>query len=444
MNQQLSRILEEHGARFVRVLCCDNANVIRAKAVHVSALASILDYGLGITRAQQAMAVMFDAVVAETGLSPVGEVRLMPDWPTLKAIPYAPGHMRVMGDMYLDGKPWSLCPRDFLRRMIKDAADSGFEVKAAFEYEFYLLRPTADGIRPVDDTVFAATISMDLNRPVIDDIAQALLEQGIPVEMYYPESGPGQQEISVGYTDALAAADRQIVFRETAHAIANRHGLKASFVPKVFADKAGSGCHVHFSLWRGDQNLMPEARGVGGLSPSALQFMAGVLYHLPALMAITTPSPNSYQRIRPHCWSGAYRCWGLDNREAALRVPTNPAGSGTTNIELKTVDASANPYLALGALIAAGLDGVRRGLEPRPPVQVDPGTLSEEARREQDISALPADLGAAIGFLSSDQVLLDALGPELARAFLAIRRAEWQALGSMELSDQVKLLLERY
>lgn len=442
--EQLTPILQAHAVRFVRVLWCDNANVIRAKAIHVPALAGYLDHGVGITRAQQALPVMFDAVVPETGLGPIGEIRLMPDWNTLTPLPYAPGHVRVLGDMVLDGQTWAVCPRGFLKRMITDAESAGLEIKAAFENEFYLLRTSEHGVQASDDTVFAATLSMDLNQPVIDGIVDALVKQGIPVELYYPESGPGQQEISVGYTDALAAADRQIAFRETVHAVARNHGLTASFLPKIFADKAGSGCHLHFSVWRGEQNLVPDANGIGGLSRLALHFIAGVLEHLPALMAITTPSPNSYLRIRPRCWSGAFRCWGLDNREAALRVPTNPAGTGTTNIELKTVDASANPYLALGAVIAAGLDGVRRELDPGQHVQVDPASLSDEERRRGNVTALPGDLATAIEQIGRDDMLLQALGPELARAFLAVRRAEWQALGNLELTDQVKILLERY
>lgn len=469
MQQDLTRILEENAARFVRVLMCDNANVIRAKAIHVAALSGYLAHGVGISRAQQALPVMADMVVPGAGLGPIGEIRLMPDWNTLTPLPYAPGHMRVMGDMILDGRPWPLCPRDFLKRMIAVAAEEGFQVKAAFENEFYLLRAAGDEVVSTDDTVFGATLSMDLNHQVIDAIVEALVKQGMPVEMYYPESGPGQQEISIRYTDALAAADRQIAFRETVHAVAHRHGFKASFLPKIFADQAGNGCHLHLSLWRGEENAFADADGVGGLAPVALHFIAGMLHHLPALMAVTTPSPNSYLRIRPHCWSGAFRCWGLDNREAAIRVPTNPAGTGTTNIELKTVDASSNPYLALGAVIAVGLDGVRRKLDPGPPLQVDPGNMGEEERRRQEVAPLPVDLGAAIESFGGDEawrhalidelptdlraaidqfggdeVLQEALGPELARAFLAIRRAEWQALGDLELADQVKILLERY
>jgi glutamine synthetase len=275
-------------------------------------------------------------------------------------------------------------------------------------------------------------------------LSEALLAQRIPVEMYYPESGPGQHELTIRYTTALAAADRQVIFRETAHAVAARHGLLASFLPKVFETKAGSGCHLHLSLWRDGRNIFPDPEGAGGLSATGRAFLAGVLHHLPALCAILAPTPNSYRRLKPRYWSGAFRCWGPDNREAAVRVPSGPSGKGSAHFEIKTADASANPYLACAAAIAAGLDGVRRNLDPGPAVTVDPGDLSESERAERGIEPLPADLGEAVDRLQQEDVLLEAMGPELARAFLAVRRAEWEALRNLDLESEVKLLLERY
>lgn len=394
--------------------------------------------------AQQAIPVMYDAVAPESGLGPVGEVWLVPDWDSLATLPYALGHARVMGDMIKDGVAWALCPHSFLKRMIVGMKEAGFEVKAAFENEFYLLRSTSEGIVPADDTVFASTLAMDLNREVIDAIAEALLEQKIPVERYYPEAGPGQHEISIRYTHALQAADWQVAFRETVRGVALQHGLKASFLPKVFVDKAGSGCHLHISLWRDGQNLLFDASGLGGLSQVARAFMAGVLHHLPALMAFTTPSSNSYRRLRPHFWSGAFRCWGLDNREAAMRVPSNPTQPSPTHFELKTVDASANPYLALGMVVAAGLDGIRQDFDLSKPVAINPGDLSETERSQQGIDLLPTTLGEAIAHLSHNEIFLNALGPELAQAYLAVRKAEWEALKGLELEEEVKLLLKRY
>jgi glutamine synthetase len=305
-----------------------------------------------------------------------------------------------------------------------------------------LFKPSPNGISPVDQTVFASTLSMDINRAVIDEIADALLVQKVPVEQYYPESGNGQQEITVRYTTALAAADRQIVFRETVRAVALRHGLRASFAPKVFADQPGSGCHLHLSLWREGKNQMPAPDGQG-LSPKARALIAGMLHHLPALMAFTTPTNNSFRRIKPKSWAGAFRCWGMDNREAAVRVPSNPEG-GPQQIEFKVLDASANPYLALGAVLAAGLDGIRQNLTPPEPIQVDPADLSEDERKKRGVFPLPGNLTGVLNQFSADTMLIKALGPEFAQAYLAVRHAEWQAMKNMELADEVKLLLERY
>ncbi|HEX6907397.1 MAG TPA: glutamine synthetase family protein [Terriglobales bacterium] len=444
MNDGLAESLNAAGVRFIRVLWCDNANVIRAKAFHLGIFAEHAEQGIGIAAAQQAVPVMADVITPDSGLGPVGEVWLVPVWSTLRILPYAPTHAAVIGDMRQHGQPWALCPRHCLKRQLAAAQTANLEIMAAFENEFYLLQTTPAGIVPADETVFAATLAMDCHRPVIDAMAEALLQQGLKVERYYPESGPGQQEISVRYAPAVTAADQQIAFRETVRAVALQHGLKASFLPKVFADKAGSGCHLHLSLWRDGWNQLPETAAVGGLSQIARAFIAGLLQHLPALMALTTPSPNSYRRLRPHSWSGAFRAWGVDNREAAIRIPSNPTSPSPTHLELKTVDASANPYLALAAVIAAGLDGIRQGLDPGEPVATDPGHLTEAERAARGLDPLPTTLSEAIAHLRQDQVLLTALGPELAQAYLAVRTAEWEALKDLELADEVKLLLERY
>jgi glutamine synthetase len=443
MTQPIDR-LNDAQVKFARIIWCDNANVIRGKAVHGGRLKAYLKHGVGISAAQQALPVMADAPASGGGLGPVGEVRLVPDPKTLTMLPYAPGHVQFMGDMVRDGGPWTCCPRHFLRRMTAEAAAADLTIMAAFENEFYLLQPAGDRIVPADRTVFAATSAMELHREVIEAITDALTVQGIIVEQYYPESGPGQQELSMGYTHALQAADQQILFRETVRSVAGQHQLRASFVPKLFPDQAGSGCHLHLSLWRNGQNLVPDVDHPGRLSSVARRFMAGILAHLPALMALTTPSVNSYRRIRPHCWSGAFRCWGFDNREAAVRVPTFPEPPSPTHLELKTIDASANPYLALGAAIAAGLDGVRQNLPLADPVQVDPGNIPESGRQARGIDPLHQSLGAAIEDLEKDEVLLKALGSDLAAAYLAVRRTEWETMKEWGLGREVELLVDRY
>ncbi|MBE9076752.1 glutamine synthetase [Romeria aff. gracilis LEGE 07310] len=438
--------LSRQGVQFVRVLWCDNANILRAKAIHVGALARHLDYGVGISAGQQAVPVTIDAVVPGSGLGPVGEVWLRPDWSTLRVLPYAPTHARVLGDMVQPGgEPWPWCSRDFLRRMIEQAAGLGLEIKAAFEPEFYLLRVGRE-ILPADETAFAESLGMDRQRPVIDAIASALVAQNIPVEQYYPESGPGQQEISVRYTDAMGAADQHIVLRETVRAVALQHDLHASFIPKPFEAAAGSGCHLHLSLWQQGKNITSyrQDAGQGSLSAVAQSFIAGLLAHLNALMAITTPSCNSFRRLQPRCWSGAFRVWGFDNREAAVRVPSNPQPPSPTHFELKTVDGAANPYLALGSAIAAGLDGIQSKLPLSAPIAVDPGELTELERQQQGIDPLPDQLSRAIEHLQQDSVLQTALGKPLAQTYLAVRQAEWQAMKDQSLAAEVRQLIHRY
>ncbi len=438
--------VRNQGIRYVRFTWSDNAGLIRAKAVHAAFLADFLaENRVGITIAAQALPVMYDAVAPDSGLTPAGEVHLQPDWATFTPIPGVAGQARVLVDLYLADQPWAHCPRTFLRRMLDRAAERGLRVRAAFENEFYLLRAEGSTWAPADTTVFCQTSALDQLGPVLNEITAALEAQGILAEMVYPESGPGQFELPVRYAEGLAAADQQLVVRETVRAAAGRCGLIASFVPKIFPDKAGNGAHLHLSLWRDGQNLTADPARPSEPGPESAAFAAGILRHLPALMAITTPSPNSFKRIRPGFWSGAFVCWGHGNREAPIRVPpASVPGQPISNVELKTVDPSCNPYLALGAVLAAGLDGLDHGLTLGEAVDVDPATLSEAERQRRGIRPLPTSLDEALPALEEDDVLCAALGPELSRSFLAVRRAEWEALKEMSHDEEVRLLLERY
>ncbi|MCP4693444.1 MAG: glutamine synthetase, partial [Desulfobacterales bacterium] len=278
----------------------------------------------------------------------------------------------------------------------------------------------------------------------INDLADALIAQGLEVESYYPESGPGQQEMNIRCAGATRAADRQIIYRETVRGVAAQHDVIASFFPKIVEDKAGSGCHINFSLWRDQENISGDPDKPSGLGDEGSRFIAGILNHLPALCALTIPSKSSYRRIRPHFWAGAFRAWGCQNREAAVRVCKNKAGSRASRIEYKTADATANPYIALGALIAAGLDGLEKNLELPEEVVVDPGLIPEEERAARGIDMLPQNLGEALDALRGDQVLLDALGAPLAQSYMAVRQYEWDNLKEMSLEEEVALLAERY
>lgn len=439
---KLQKQLREAGVQWVRILWCDHANVIRGKAPHISMLADGLPDGLGIAAAQLALPVMYDAVAPNAGLGPVGEAQMVPDWSTLKILPYAPGQAQVIGDLLVDGKPWAHCPREYLREQVKKLETAGFGVKAAFENEFFLLRKTPEGYEPADRSVYAATLGFNEHQFFINDFTAALEAQGLQPEFYYPESGPGQQELSIRYGNALEAADNQIAFRETARGVAHQHGLVASFLPKIYDNAAGSGCHINLSLWKGKQNLMGDTSEKTDISKVGQHFIAGVLAHIHGLTALTIPSRNSFRRIRPHFWAGAYRAWGYANREAAVRVNRGPKGA--TRFELKTADASANPYLALGAMLAAGLDGIHKKMPLAIEATDDPALLPKKIQQQGQMDLLPNSLGQAIEALQKDQVLMDSLGEARAKSYIAVRKMEWEALKDMSLEDEVKLLAERY
>jgi glutamine synthetase len=426
------------GVRLVRVAYCDNANLIRAKAAPLEGLDGLLRYGVGFTVAQQALPMLGDTPLPASGLSPVGEVWLVPDPDTFTVLPYNPGAAMMLGDFHTaSGEPWAHDPRACLRRAVDAAAVDGYEVQAAFEPEFYLLRPRADGgadvpeYEPFDRTNFAMTIAHDAAHEVLRDLVGVLNEMDLDVALVYPESGPGQFEVSIRHAGALAAADRHILLREGIRGVARRHGLSASFAPEPFADSAGSGCHLHMSLWRDGQNLFYDERDRLHLSAAAYAWIAGVLAHLPALCALVAPSVNSYGRLRPYSWAGAFTCYGPENREAAVRTITPRRGPAFSNVELKTCDGSANPYLALAGVIAAGLDGLRRKLSPGDPIEAEPGSLADDVRRARGIVPLPASLDAAIAALEQDSTLQEILGAPLTRSYLAVRRGEWEALRTL-------------
>ncbi len=422
---------DEAGLRLVRFLWCGNDGTIRAKASGLHGLEGRLTAGIGLTVALQAMNAL-DQLQPVEGMGPVGEVRLVPDLDTFCVLPYAPRTGAVLVDhVGLDGGPAPVCQRSFLKRMAARLAERGAELEGSFENEFSLATIVDGRYVPIDSALCFSTIATTAAQDYVDELAAALEKQGIHLEQYYAELGHGQQEISTAHAPALRAADEQILVRETIRAVAAARGLIASLAPKPWPDNAGNGCHVHFSLWdlHGLSNRFHDPAAPDGLSAEARSFVAGVLEHLPGLCGLTAPSFNSYRRIVPQYWAGAFTCWGHDNREAPLRVPSVFRGmeEASTNVELKAADASCNPYLALGGLIAAGLDGIERELEPPEPVEVDPATIAEAEREARGIHRLPTTQEEALNALEADRVLTDALGPVLAQSYLAVRRSEWAA-----------------
>jgi glutamine synthetase len=437
------------GVKLVRFLYCGNDGLIRGKAAAIEALERALEEGLGLTVAMQSFT-MLDRLAPDGTFGPVGEIRLVPALDTFTLLPYAPKNARLLVDMLqLDHTPWPLCPRSFLKRMITKAAARGVRIMAAFENEFYLARVDNEGrFMPFDRSNCFSAIGMDSANPIIIDIVEALEKQNITVQQYYPELGPGQQELSIQHTDALRAADQQLVVRETVRGVAASHGVYASFAPKPFPEQAGSGCHIHFSLWdtTNGQNVLSDPSGPYGISSMGHHAIAGVLAHLRGLVALTAPTINSYRRLQPRFWSSAYSCYGPDNREAALRIPSLFWGreAASTNFELKPCDASCNPYLALGGVIAACLDGIEHSLKPPEAVSVDPALLAEEERERLGAMRLPLTLDEALVALEQDEVLTEALGAPLAHEYVLVKRAEWESFKDQGLEFELEQHFYKY
>jgi glutamine synthetase len=430
---EVAAAARQRDVRLARFMFVDLSGVIRAKSVHLSSLEQRMASGLSIPAGLLGMNAL-DQPVGLDGLGAVGEVRLVPDPATFVLLPFSPRNGGLLSDLLaLDGQPWPLCPRSYLKRMLAQAMATGLTIQASFESEWTLAVRQGDQYVPFDGSLAYSGLGMTNAAVLVDEIISALELEGLPLEQYHPELGHGQQELTIRHAPALRAADNQVLLRETVRGVTFKSGYFASFAPKPWPAQPGNGCHLHFSAWdpSAEVNLFHDPRAPYGLSNLGLHFLAGVLEHLPGLVALTCPSFNSYRRLLPGTLSGAYLCYGPDNREAAVRVASTFWGQeeSSTNLELKAADNTANPYLALGALIAAGLDGLQRELVPEPGLCLleDPGRLSDDERRERGIRRLPESLAEAIECLEQDSVLLESLGGPLAHAYLALRRSEWDA-----------------
>ncbi len=448
--QDIVQQARDAGVRLVTFAYCDNSGVIRGKATHVSGLERRLEYGIGTTTAIQAMGMM-DHLQIANGMGPVGEFRSVPDLDTFTLLPYAPNRAMVLTDMMtMDRQPWDACPRYFLKRMLARAESTGLHFQAALEPEWYLARRDGDTFIPIDESLDNSTLGATIAQDVVDDIVENLEAQGLQLEQYHTEVGHGQHELSITHADALRAADNHIIYRETVRNVAWQHGWLASFAPKPFPDQAGNGCHTHLSAWdaTGERNLFYDANDPMQISELAYHFIGGIMAHLPGLILLTGPSMNSYRRLSPGSWSTAYICYGPDNREAAVRIPSRFWGSemASTNLEYRPADSSSNPYILLGALIAAGLDGIERSLVPPDALCIDedPARLTADELAARGIKRLPSTLLDAIRELEADATLTDALGPLLADSYITVRMAEWELFSQHDADFEIRHHFYKY
>jgi glutamine synthetase len=421
------------GVTMVALCWIDNAGIARVKAIPLARLERAAGWGLG-------MSPVFDVFLVNDGITtsahiggPGGDLRLIPDLGRLAVLAGQPGWAWAPVDRYTqEGRVYAGCQRSFARRLAGQARDRGLELRMAFEIEWAAgteaggeggaggeFRPACSG------PAYGMTRVVELSG-YGRDVVGALERQGLTVLQFHPEYAAGQLEVSVAAADPVAAADDSVLVRQTIRAVSARHGYQASFAPSVVAGSVGNGGHVHLSVWRDGQNLLAGGPGRYGLTADGEAFAAGILERLPALTAVGAPSVASYLRLVPSHWAGVFQCWGRENREAALRLVTGSAGEQDTaaNIEIKCFDLAANPYLAAGSLIAAGLAGLAAGATLPPEIDGDPADLTPGQITARGLRRLPQTLTEASDCLERDADLRSAMGEPLAEAFLAVRRGE--------------------
>jgi glutamine synthetase len=425
----------------VAFVCCDLGAIVRGRSLPASELAGHVEHGVGWVPANHALTPV--GTLAEPNpFGSTGDLRLLPDLDTHVRVQTIAGEDAetatlefVLCDMAeTDGSPWECCPRTFLRRALEDLrAETGLRVLASFEHEFQLL----------SGAPAALAFSLEAQRraePFPSQVVAALREAGVVPERFMAEYAAHQFEIPVAPAEGVAAADRAVALREIVREVARQGGARATFAPLLNPAQAGNGVHIHVSLIDDDGHaaLYDEQRAAC-LSELGASFAAGVLAHADALSAICAPSPVSAARLSPHRWSAGAACLGLRNRETLLRIPPLVASLGEQasqmRLEYRGADATANPYLALGSIVRAGLQGVRDELAAPPILERDPAQLDEAEAARFRVGGLPSSLADALKALEHDETARAWMTPLMYDAYVAVKHAEIAAADGEELHE---------
>jgi glutamine synthetase len=422
----------------VALVCCDLGAIVRGRSVLAAELGAHLRAGVGWVPANLSLT-PFGPLAEATPFDSMGDLRLLPDPGThvrVEAGARGSALEFVLCDIVeTDGRPWECCPRRFLREALEELeVELGARLVASFEHEFQLMT----------DAPPAAPFSLEEQRrcePFAAEVMGALIEAGAQPERFLAEFAAHQFEIPVEAAEGLAGADRAVVLREVVREVARRCELRVSFAPLLDPAAPGNGAHIHLNLLdAAGAPLLYDAARPARLSELGARFAAGILRHAAALSALCAPSPASAARLTPHRWSAGAVCLGDGNREALLRIPSLvPLAGGEQalqlHLEYRAADGTANPYLALGAIVRAGLDGVRAAL-PAPPVLArDPARLDAADARRYGVGALPTSLEDSLRALADDDTARGWLAPRLYDAYVGLKRAELQAVAGLDVSE---------
>ncbi len=406
--EDILKMVEEEDVGFIRLQFTDIYGTIKNMAVTVSQLEKALDNRC-----------VFDGSSVE-GFAELGEadMYLYPDLNTFEIFPWRPQQgkvARMICDVhYPDGRPFELDPRYILKKVIKEAEEMGYTLKASPECEFFLFHTDEDGIPTTITHEQGSSFDvgpLDLGENARRDMVLTLEDMGFNVETSHHELAPAQHEIDFHYDDALSTADNIVTFRMVVKTIAKRHGLHATFMPKPKIETAGSGMHMNLSLWKDGKNIFRDDADKNGMSQEGYQFMGGILEHIKAITCITNPTVNSYKRFVPGYEAPVYITWSGKSRSPLIRIPAMRGEH--TRLELRSPDPSANPYLTLAVLLAAGLDGIKNSIKPMGSIDLNAQKMTDEQRASLHIDMLPQSLPEAVNELEQDSFIKDVLGREL-------------------------------
>ncbi len=436
-----SERLSAAGVEVVLLTLVDNAGVARARAVPLTRLEHAATAGVGLSTAWHVVTATDRVTSSPFVGNPAGDLRLVADAPAARPFPGLAGWGWCPTDQFCqDGVSHDCCPRELLRRAVGRCAALGLDARVGYELEWWCAAGSSDPEeqrRPAHDGPAVGALPLLKLAGYVHELVTLCSDPGIGLETLNAEYSDGQLECSLSPKDPLAAVDANVLARLVIHSAAQRHGMRASFTP-AFAGPMGNGGHIHLSLWRDGENCFAGGDGPAGLRSEAAAFLAGILAQLVPMTAIGAPTVASYLRLQPSRWAGAFRCWGVENREAALRlVAAGQSGEAAANVEVKCFDEAANPYLLLATLLAAGAAGVEKGLELAPPYSGDPAVADAAALAAAGVERLPATLGDAVAAMERSTFLAELLGPALFDSYLAVRREEWAAYGSAEEPDIV-------
>jgi glutamine synthetase len=408
---------KSRGIKYFLISFLDLFGTMRAKLVPAAAIAQMTRDGAGFA----GFATWLDMTPADP------DMLVMPDPTSLIQLPWKPEIGWLAGDPWMSGKPVAQAPRVVLQRLVGTAASHGYAMQTGVECEFFLIAPDGTAIAdPADRQAKPCYDQSALMRryEVIAAISDAMLALGWGPYQSDHEDANGQFEMNWGYAPALLTADRHAFFKYMVKAIAEQHGLRATFMPKPFLDLTGSGCHAHVSLWQGETNLFADGSGELGLSPLGYNFIGGIMTHAEALCALTNPTVNSYKRINAPVttsgatWSPNTVTYGGNNRTHMIRIPD--AG----RFELRLADGATNPYLLQAGLLAAGLEGITERRDPGPRLDIN---MYTHGHTVPDARRLPLNLLDALRAFAGSTVLRDALGAPFTEAYVKLRQQDWDS-----------------